>query len=150
MQAGNLTGQTWRKNNKKLSLTITTNEDRIEIANIIKQNIEEIGIPVAVVPLSNLYYKNNLGNLNYQILLTGKTVPIKPDMREYLNFEIEQKATEKETYENIFEKYKENPDFIGLYFNSIFVIYSNKLKGNFEGNWFNIFYNIESWYKIID
>lgn len=131
-------------------MEITANQDRTEEAEIIKENLEDIGIQTSIRSLSNSYYKNNLEKLNYEILLTGNTVPIKPLVQEYLNFEIEQKETEEETYKNIYEKYNENPNFIGLYFDPIILIYSSNLKGNFEGNWYNIFYNIDTWYKIIE
>lgn len=130
-------------------MEITANRDRIEVAEIIKENLEDIGIQTSIRSLSNSYYKNNLEKLNYEILLTGNTVPIKPLVQEYLNFEIEPKETEDETYKNIYEKYNENPNFIGLYFDPIILLYSSNLKGNFEGNWYNIFYNIDTWYKII-
>ena len=129
-------------------MTITTNKDRIEVAQIIKQNLEEIGIRVTIRELGNSYYKNNLENLSYEILLTGNIVSIKPLVQDYLNFEIEQKQTEEETFNEIYETYKQNPNFMGLYFDSIILLYSNNLKGNFEGNWYNIFYNIDTWYKI--
>lgn len=130
-----------------MKLEITTNEGRIEIAEIIKENLENIGIQITIRSLKNSYYKNNLEKLNYEILLTGNTVSIKPLVQEYLNFEIEQQETEDETYKNIYEKYNETPNFIGLYFDSIILLYSNNLKGNFEGNWYNIFYNINTWYN---
>lgn len=71
-------------------------------------------------------------------------------MQDYLDFEIEQKETDEGTYNNMYENYKQKPNFIGLYFNSTILLYSNKLKGNFEGNWYNIFYNIDTWYKIME
>lgn len=131
-----------------LTLIITVNEDRIGVAEIIKQNLEEIGIKVTIRKLSNLYYKNNIDRLNYEILLTGNRVSIKPNVKDYLDFEIEEKQTKKDTYENIYEKYKQEPNFMGLYFDSIILLYSNQLKGNFDCNWYNIFYNIDTWYKI--
>ena len=143
-------GETWKKDRKNLNLTITTNEDRLQVAEIIKQNLEELGIKVTIRNLSNSYYKNNLKKLSYEILLTGNTVSIKPDAQEYLNFEIEQKQTKEETYEGIYANYKSNPNFMGLYFDSIILLYSNNLKGNFECNWFNIFYNVDTWYKIVE
>lgn len=133
-----------------MSLEITTNQDRFPVAEIIKQNLEEIGIHVTIREVSNSYYKNNLETLNYEILLAGNTVSIKPVVQDYLNFEIEQKQTEEETYEGIYINYKKNPNFIGLYFDSIILLYSKNLKGNFECNWYNIFYNVDTWYKIIE
>ena len=114
-----------------MSLELTTNQDRLEVADIIKHNLEEIGIKVSIRILRNSYYKNNLQELNYEILLTGNTVSIKPNVQEYLN-------------------YKNKPNFIGLYFDSIILLYSNDLKGNFECNWYNIFYNVDTWHKIIE
>lgn len=131
-------------------MTITTNEDRLKVAEIIKQNLEEIGMKVSIRNLSNLYYKNNLQKLNYEILLTGKTVSVKPDIKDYINFEIEKKPTLQETYEGIYTHHTNNPSFMGLYFDSIILLYSNNLKGNFDCNWFNIFYNIDTWYKLVE
>ena len=148
MQVGSINGDTWRKNRQTLNLTITTSEDRLKVAEIIKQNLEEIGIKVTIRKISNSYYKNNLENLNYQILLTGNTVSIKPEIKEYLNFNIEQKQTKEETYKGIYETYKQEPNFMGLYFDSVILLYSKELKGNLEGNWYNIFYNIDTWQKI--
>ena len=147
MLVGNIIGQTWRKNGKILNLEITTNQNRLEVAEIIKENLEEIGIKASIRNLSNSYYKNNLEKLNYDILVTGNTVSIKPSIQDYLNFEVEKKSTMQETYEAIYINYTNNPDFMGLYFDSIILLYSNNLKGNFECNWFNIFYNIDTWYK---
>lgn len=150
MRAGNTIGEIWKKNGRVLKLEIATNQARIEVAETIRENLEDIGIQTTIRSLSNSYYKNNLEELNYQILLTGNTVSIKPLVQEYLDFEIEQKETEEATYQNIYKKYNENPNFIGLYFDSIILLYSNSLKGNLEGNWYNIFYNINTWYKIIE
>ena len=74
-------------------------------------------------------------------------VSIKPNLQEYLNFNIEDFPTEEETYNQIYQKYNENPNFMGLYFNSIIILYSKNLKGNFEGNWYDILYNVDTWYK---
>ena len=149
MPDGNITGEYWKKNGKILNLEIITNTDRLLVAEIIKQNLESIGIKVTIREVSNTYYKNNLSNLNYEILLTGNTVSIKPIFQNYLNFEIEVKNSEEETYRNIYEEYIKDPNFMGLYFNSIVLLYSKDLKGNFECNWYNIFYNIDTWYKVI-
>lgn len=97
-----------------------------------------------------MYYKNNLENLNYEILLTGKTVSINPNIQEDLNFEIEPKQTPEQTYEEMYTNYKNKPNFMGLYFDSIILLYSNQLKGNFECNWYNIFYNVDTWYKVVE
>ena len=37
--------------------------------------------------------------------------------------------------------------FISLYFNSVFILSNKNLKGDVKGNWYNIYYNIDNWYK---
>ena len=107
-----------------------TNKDRIEIANIIKENLETIGFEITIREINNNYYKNNLQKLNYDILLTGNVVSIKPNLPEYVNFNIEDCPTEEETYNQIYQKYNENPNFMGLYFNSI-IVFQLKLRRYF-------------------
>lgn len=120
------------------------------VANIIKENLETIGFEIIIREISNSYYKNNLQNLNYDILLTGNVVSIKPSAQDYLNFDIEKLATKEEIYNNLYKTYNKKPNFMGLYFNPIILLYSKNLKGNFEANWYNIFYNIDTWYRIED
>lgn len=109
-----------------------------------------MGFKTEIRELNNNYYKSNLEKLKYDILLTGSTVSIKPEIQKYLDFNMEKQHTEKETYDKMYEKFKERPNFMVLYFNSITIISSKNLRGNFKGNWYNIFYNIDTWYKIKD
>lgn len=131
-----------------MSLKLTTNASRKEVANIIKENLETIGFKITIKELADNYYKNNLQKLNYDILLTGNTVSIKPEIQEYLDFELEEQAIEKDTYNEVYKRYKENPNFMGLYFDTIIILTSKNVKGNFLGNWYNVFYNINTWYKV--
>ena len=147
MQVGYIIGNNWKKADTVLKLTITTNSQRIELANIIKQNLELLGIETKINEISNNYYTRNLEKLNYDILLTGNIVSIKPDVSEYLSFNIEKQQTMEETYNNIYEQFTNKPSFIGLYFNSIIIIHSKDLKGNFFSNWYNPLFDIDTWYK---
>lgn len=139
----------WTKDKQILKLEITTNYDRIDACNIIKENLETIGILVTIKQISNSYYENNLQNLNYNILLTGSVVSIKPEIQEYLDFKVEQLENIEETYKKIYTKYNEKPNFIGLYFNPIIILYAKNVQGNFNGNWYNIFYHIDTWGEIL-
>ena len=62
---------------------------------------------------------------------------------------IENKEVIKQEYEKIIENYYEEIPFISLYFNSYIILHNNKLKGDFSGNWYNVFYNVDSWYKVM-
>ena len=61
---------------------------------------------------------------------------------------IESEELLKQKYNRIYEIYKEEIPFISLYNNSNFLLHKKALKGDLSNNWYNIFYNIENWYKI--
>lgn len=59
----------------KINLVVqATNENRVKVADIIKKNLEEIGIQVTLTQAKDGTYENYLKNKNYDILLTGVTV----------------------------------------------------------------------------
>lgn len=62
----------------KLNLLVNSaNENRVNVANIIKTNLEDIGMQVNVIAVKDRAYDNYIANKNYDILLTGVTVRIK-------------------------------------------------------------------------
>ena len=94
------------------------------------------------------------------MILKKQTVQITPDISIYFENEetkkeilkisnIENKDILKQEYEKIINNYYKEKPFISLYFNSYIILHNNKLKGDFSGNWYNIFYNIDTWYKVI-
>lgn len=147
MQDGNYIGKYLKKDNQILRLNLVTNNKSKELAMTIKEQLEKAYINTQVI-ISDSEYSRNLKNINCDILLTGKTVSIKPESQEYLDFEVEKKQTKEETMINVYEKFKERANFIGLYFDSITIISSKNIKGNLNGNWFNIFYYVDTWYKV--
>lgn len=54
----------------------------------------------------------------------------------------------KEKYKRIIEIYNEEMPFICLYTNSLFILSNKDLIGDLSCNWYNIFYNLNNWYKI--
>lgn len=55
----------------KINLIVqSSNENRVKVAEIIKKNLEEIGIPVTVIKSTDGTYENYLKNKNYDIILT--------------------------------------------------------------------------------
>lgn len=54
----------------------------------------------------------------------------------------------KEKYSRIIEIYDEEMPFVSLDSNSLFVLSRTNLKGDLSFNWYNLFYNIDNWYKI--
>lgn len=79
------TNKYWQKkierNNVRIRLDLLVNSSnavRVSAANIIKTNLEEIGIGVNVISVKDRTYDNYIANKNYDIILTGVTVRIKP------------------------------------------------------------------------
>lgn len=122
---------------------MVTSKKRQEVANIIKNNLEVLGLKVDITTI-----EDKETNLNYDMFLVGNILSIKPEIEKYLAFDIQE--NNKESYKQVYEQFNNNPNFMGLYFDSITIITSNKMKGKFKGNWYNIFYNIDTWYKVIN
>lgn len=51
-------------------LVQSSNENRVKVAEVIKKNLEEIGIQVSIISARDWTYENNLKNRNYDILIT--------------------------------------------------------------------------------
>lgn len=161
---------TWRKKNKILKFNLIVNQEdekRVAVAEEIKRELEEIGIIIDIVKVNNNGYNNYIKNGNYDIILTGNIISTAPNLETYFgennlsNFnnqdieillkEIRSITNEeilKDKYLEIEQIYKEEIPFISLYFNSLFVLTNNNLKGDLSSNWYNLYYNIEKWYKI--
>ena len=44
--------------------------------------------------------------------------------------------------------YKEEVPFISLYSSSLALLLNANIKGDFEANWYNLFYDINKWYAV--
>ena len=143
------------------------NKKRVEVAENIKEQLKEVGITINIISVNNYKFNNYIKNNNYDMILTGNVVSTSPiletyfgdnNLSNYTNDKLRdllndikkignQEDKLKEKYYEIKEIYKDEMPFISLYFNSVFVLSSKKIKGSFNGNWYNIYYNIDNWYK---
>ena len=158
------------KNGKtfKLKLLVNNeNEKRVQTAKNIKEQLKDVGIIIEIVSVNNYQFNKLIKNKSYDIILTGNVISNTPNLDTFFgdnnlsNYKSEKTSnllTEiksvdnqedklKEKYNELNNIYEEEMPFISLYFNSIFVLYSKSLKGDFKGNWYNIYYNIDNWYK---
>lgn len=137
--------------NKIKKITLSVNKENIKLAEEIKEQLVEKNIEV---------YIQDYTNSNADMILKTQTVSIKPSISKYFKDEeikeqinkvvkIENKEILKQEYEKIINQYYEEIPFISLYYNSYIMLHNSKVKGDFSGNWFNIFYNIDTWYKIL-
>lgn len=155
----------WYKNGEKLQFKLTVNsnnEKRIEVAKLLKKQLESIGISIEIIKMNEENYKYALKNNYYELLLTGMIVPLEPNFEDYFKFadnktneileeisKIENKEIKNNKISELKKIYEEEIPFIGLYFNSNILLLNVNLKGDFKANWFNIFYNIENWHITI-
>ncbi len=161
----------WVKNYKELRLRLLVdknNDLRLKTAEKIKEQLKNIGIEIDVIKVNSNQINNYIKNKNYDIILTGNIISNNPNISTYFgdnnssnykNEEINNILNEiknidnqedilKQKYTRIEEIYKEDIPFISLYFNNIFILSNKNLKGDLSGNWYNIFYNIDRWYKV--
>lgn len=149
----------WEKNNKKLEINLlleSSNEEQNEIAYIIKNQLEKIGICLNIEKVSENLYNYYLKKKKYDIIINTKYTKITPNIEEYFDnsitiSEIQNLNNEREIielYKRLEKEYVETLPFIGLCSDRQTLIYSEKIYGNITPNWYNIFYNIENWKKI--
>ena len=163
----------WQKTENYSTKTISfrfivqaSNPTRLAVAEMIKANLEEIGMKVSLVKASDNQYQYYLQNKNYDMILTGATESLSPNLETFLgtnNFakynneelnsiinEVKNITKEdllKEKYSRIKQIYNEEVPYIGLYSNYYAVASSWNLRGNITANWYNIFMDINNWYK---
>lgn len=139
---------------------------RVSVANTIQAQLAQIGIVVNIRSVSDSQYNADLAAKNYDLLLAETTVSASPDLSTYFgssnlanytNEEVNAIIQEvnnttdenalKEKYKRLKEIYKTDVPYISLYTNKNVVAYTTDLAGEVSANWFNLFYNIENWYK---
>ena len=162
----------WVKNNKNLKFDLIINkakEEDIIVAEQIKEQLENVGMIINIIKVSDSKYNNYIKHRNYDMILTENIVSNNPNLKTYFGKEnlsnfnneeifkilediknIDDKNILKEKYSRIQQIYEEEIPFISLYFDSIFVLSNTNLKGDLSYNWYNVYYNIDNWYKIQD
>ena len=154
---------------QKLAINLlvkASDSQRVNIANVIQAQLAQYGIIVNIHSVNDAQFNSNLNSKNYDMVLIESDVSVNPSLTTYFgddnfanyeNAEVSQIMKEinnstdenvlKEKYKRLKEIYKSDVPYISLYFNKNVAIYNTNLAGEVNPNWFNIFYNIENWYK---
>lgn len=154
---------------KKIKFNLLVNSDnqyRNAVAELIRQNLEAVGIQAQIISVDMNTYLSSLDNRTYDIAIAGTNVSLIPDLKTYFgevnlanyyNEEVQNiinsiKQTNNENelqekYKQLIKRYNEDIPYISLYINKATVLYSSKLNGNMTPNAYNIFYDIENWYR---
>lgn len=160
---------TWQKNinNKlvqlKFNLLVNSKDElRLQVAENIKQQLENVGIKINIMKASDI--TSYLENKNYDIALIEMSMSISPDLSTFFginnlaNYENQEAITIieelkeitdenllKERYNKLLEIYKTDLPYLSLYFSNSTLIYNSKMIGTIIPTWYNLFYNIENW-----
>ncbi len=151
----------------EFSLTIDSNNPtRVGVAENIKQQFANFGVPVSILYYSSDNYIKALNNREYECILTGMQVGYSPNLNtffgeqnlaNYHNQEVTEimnvinNTSDKnllyEKYGRLYDIYLEEVPYIGLYRNTDIIVCNQSLVGNITANTFNIYHNIEQWYR---
>ena len=163
----------WQKTENYVTQTIrislvvdSSNKQRVKVAKLIEEQLEDIGIYVSLYEVSNKNYKDYLNKKNYDMIITGIYNGYSPDLSYFLgegniaNYENEemktiledlQSITDEETikqkYQRIVEIYEDEVPYICLYRNKGKVVYNIKLTGEFNPTSYTAYYHFEKWYR---
>ena len=159
----------WMKDGQRLEFSLavdSSNEARVRVAEIICEQLNNFGIKASLLPVSNQRYVDMLNSRGYDCILTGIRTGFNPSLHtffgegnlaNYNNQEVfdiikkvENTKDEGEMYDGyraIYQKYLDEVPYIGLYRNTNVVVYNQGLVGNISPNAFNLYHNIEKWYR---
>jgi len=163
----------WRKkvDGKTLELTFTlsvngNNSKRILVAENLKNQLSNFGITVNIKQLNNENFSSSVQDKNFEVILAGIECGYSPSLKTFFgennlaNYSNEQvreimsivsnTSDENALYENyskLYDIYLEEAPYIGLYRNTDVVVYNQGLIGNIKANAFNLYCNIEKWYR---
>lgn len=163
----------WSKNDengyRRIAFSLAVNssdETRVKVAENIKTQLANFGIPVTINYYSNNNYNNIVDARNYDCILAGLKLSFSPNLNtffgneniaNYYNDEISEilnvvsntsdESVLHEKYNRIYDIYMDEVPYIGLYRNTNVVVYNQKLIGNITPNLFNVYHNIEKWYR---
>lgn len=154
---------------KKLEFSLSvdsSNQARVLVAENIKNQLASFGVPITINYLSADNYANAINNKSYDTILTGIQSSYSPNLNtffgdgniaNYSNVEVTDimntvKNTSDENilyekYSRLYDIYLEEAPYIGLYRETDVIVYNQGLVGNITANAFNIYYNIEKWYR---
>ncbi len=140
-----------------LSLVVNaSNPDRVKVANNLKSQLAEVGILINVVQVNDDRYYNYLNNKDYQLILTGVSNSVSPDLTyfygngnisNYYNGDLISKLYSIDSIKEAQKIANEEVPHIGLYRNKGTIILNSSVGGDFAPNWNNLYYNFDKWYR---
>lgn len=155
---------------QKLKFELLVNKDnikKVEVAEKIKNDLNEIGIPITIKQVQNDNLKKALLEDKFELALTSFDIKNEYFVQEQISnsSKLNYANYNSDSMQNIIDNMKINYDFykdnihflaqlykndapyIGLYFKTSTIITNKSVKGNFEPSWSNYYRNITSFCK---
>ena len=166
-------GNSWYKKidnrNERLEFSIivqNSNDNRVRAADNIKTQLENYGINVYIQYYSPNSFASAVNEGEYDAAILGIKMGFSPsletfigngNMARYYNDEVGEIRNSisngmsdeelQKAYDRLFDIYVEEMPYIGLYRTVDTLIYNQNLVGNVRANAFNLYNNIELWYR---
>ncbi|MBO5179162.1 MAG: peptide ABC transporter substrate-binding protein [Clostridia bacterium] len=161
----------WQKNMNGKNITLKfemlvkdNSEEHINVAQIIKENLAEIGVTLNVKKVSATNYKANIEQGNFDLALATIELQNEYDIidllknKNYSRYENEQinNLLEKlymnnisivESFKKMQATYRNEIPYIGLYFRTDTLLTNKAVKGQITPTWYSTYHNIQSWCK---
>ena len=163
----------WRKtdNYRHLSieldlLVIKQDSDLVKVAKKIKEQLEVVGIEINLKEVKYNEFNKYLENGKYDLVLVSNNYGYSPSLKKYFGTEnlanyqneeiiniisdidnISDENELKQKYTRITEIYNDEVPYISLYYDMNTIIYSPNLKGTINPNSYNLFYELQTWYR---
>lgn len=146
-------------------LVDSENEQKIEIANMIVENLKEIGIKTNIIKVKTSEYHKRIEKGNFELALATLNLDMDTDVIElvesnsiknfarYNNFEIDNiiaqinKENLDQSYMKIQEIYKNECPYIGMYYKCNNLLTNKSVKGNINPTSWNVYHGITGWCK---
>lgn len=157
------TNERWQKNidgyvtRLTLSMVVSNdNEERLNVANNIKSQLEDVGIVLNIAVVNRDRYIQFLNEKNYQMILTGVTSSVNPNLEyfygqnniaNYYNEDVMSKMTLLDKYSEVEKQAADDVPYIGLYRNKGAVILNANVGGDFKSNNYYTYYNFNEWFR---
>ena len=167
----NLRNKQWQKTinyrttRLEINLVVKNDENRIKVAEYIKNTLQGQGITLNIITVSDGEYRKYLENKNYDMILCEATQAIAPDLTTYFgdnnlaNYSnddvkevmkyidnITDNEELKNNYKKLYDKYNDDVPYIGIARKKIYVFTNSYLYGDIGAKWYNLFFGFKDWY----
>ena len=154
----------------ELSFSLLVNkedEKKMEVAQKIKDDLEELGIHIKLKAISLKEIKEAISQDAFELalvsldikgeedLIQGVTMNHKRNFAHYSSTAMENVIEKIKTNTNVnrelmdefWNRYKSEVPYIGLYYKTSTILTNKSVKGNFNPNWFRVYRNMDSFCK---